>query len=278
MSFLVAMAQIAPRLADIRGNVERHLELIEEARSRQVDILLFPELSLTGRALGDRAADCALTLDSSEFADIRRASKELAIGIGLVERARDRVFRNSYLWLDGGTILQLHRKIHLEDTAAGHEARVLSAGRRVRAFDTRRGRFGMLTGADARHLAAAAVLSLDVVDALFVPLALEARPGADPTPETDLDVWSRAYAMLMRTHVFAVNRVGEEEGRVFAGSSRACAPTGGRLAEAPADEEGLTVAELDHEALRRARLVASGPRDLARDVVLREMRRLSRDG
>jgi NAD+ synthase (glutamine-hydrolysing) len=176
MSFLVAMAQMSPRLGDVRGNVERHLQIIEEARAKRADVLLFPELSLTGVALGDRAVDVSLTLDSPEFADVRRASKELAIGIGLIERTTDRLLRNSYLWLDGGTVLQLHRKVHLGETAAGHEASVLAPGRRFRAIDTRRGRVGILTGADARHLTAASVLALDGLDVLVAPLALPARP------------------------------------------------------------------------------------------------------
>ena len=113
MSFLVGMAQMSPKLADVRGNVERHLRIVETAREKHVDILLFPELSLTGRALGDRAVDCALTLDSPEFADLRRSSKELGIGVGLVERASDRVFRNAYLYLDGGTVLGLRPGLQL---------------------------------------------------------------------------------------------------------------------------------------------------------------------
>jgi predicted amidohydrolase len=277
MSFLVALAQMAPRLADVRGNVERHLQLIEEARDRHVNILLFPELSLAGWALGEASVDVALTLDSSAFADIRRASKELAIGVGLIERASDRVLRNSYLFLDGGTVIHPHRKIHLEDTPAGHEASSLAPGRRIRAFDSRRGRFGILTGADARHVPAAAVLALDSVDALIVPMAVTSRPNADPAVPESLAGWPRALATLMQCHVFVVNRVGTEEGRLFAGSSCAFGPDGSVLAEAGPEEDGLVLCHLDHEATRRVRSAGTGPRDEARDVVLREMGRLIRE-
>jgi predicted amidohydrolase len=277
MSFLVAMAQMSPRLGDVRGNVERHLQIIEEARAKRADVLLFPELSLTGVALGDRAVDVSLTLDSPEFADVRRASKELAIGIGLIERTTDRLLRNSYLWLDGGTVLQLHRKVHLGETAAGHEASVLAPGRRFRAIDTRRGRVGILTGADARHLTAASVLALDGLDVLVAPLALPARPLEEPPPEAGPSVWGPAYASLLRCYVFVVNRVGVEEGVCFAGASRAYGPTGDLLAEGGDEGDELIVTTLDHEHLRRARVGETGPRDEARDVVLREMRRLARE-
>ncbi len=277
MSFVVALAQMAPRFADVRGNVDRHLEIIEEASNKHADILLFPELSLTGRALGDLAVDVALTLDSTLFADIRRSSKQMAIGIGLIERASDRVLRNSYLYLDGGTIISLHRKLHLEPTPAGHESELLSRGRRLRSFDTRRGRFGILTGADGRHVASAGVLALDGMDALILPQAIPARPNAEPTPAEELELWPRTLAMLTRSYVFAINRTGVEEGWAYPGGTRGYGPTGKLLAEAEDDQDALVICSLDHENIRRARVNVTGPRDEARDVVFREMKRVARD-
>jgi predicted amidohydrolase len=136
---------------------------------------------------------------------------------------------------------------------------------------------GVLTGADARHLAAAAVLGLDGIDALVLPLALEARPLADPPPESELAVWPGVLASLLRCHVFAVDRIGSEDGRVFAGGSRAFGPTGALLVEGDDETEGLFFCRLDHDATRRARLTGTGPRDEARDVVLRELRRALRE-
>ncbi len=49
----VALAQIAPRLGDLDANLERHHALIAEARSHAADLLVFPELGLTGYLLQD---------------------------------------------------------------------------------------------------------------------------------------------------------------------------------------------------------------------------------
>jgi len=52
----VALAQIAPQLGLLQANLARHHELIEEARGRGADLVVFPELGLTGYQLQDLAA------------------------------------------------------------------------------------------------------------------------------------------------------------------------------------------------------------------------------
>ncbi|MDE3078111.1 MAG: hypothetical protein KGJ86_22025, partial [Chloroflexota bacterium] len=51
----VALAQIAPRLGDLPANLEHHLELIAQCRGQGIDLLVFPELSLTGYFLEELA-------------------------------------------------------------------------------------------------------------------------------------------------------------------------------------------------------------------------------
>src|SRR5918995_3433448 len=44
----VGLAQVAPRLGAVDENVATHLEWVERARAERVDLLVFPELGLTG--------------------------------------------------------------------------------------------------------------------------------------------------------------------------------------------------------------------------------------
>ena len=48
----VALAQITPHSGEPERAREQHLELIERARGQGADVLVFPELSLTGYVLG----------------------------------------------------------------------------------------------------------------------------------------------------------------------------------------------------------------------------------
>ena len=53
MRLSLALAQIATKLGDVESNLARHLELIEQARSQKSQLIVFPELSLTGYVLQD---------------------------------------------------------------------------------------------------------------------------------------------------------------------------------------------------------------------------------
>ena len=56
----IALAQISSRLADVPSNIEKHLEYIDKAISDGSDVIIFPELSLTGYSLKDAVYDVAL--------------------------------------------------------------------------------------------------------------------------------------------------------------------------------------------------------------------------
>ena len=72
---LVRLGQFAPGLGDVPGNLERMREIAEVAASDGVDLLLFPELALTGYGLRDLVSECAIDLDSPEMHALREATR-----------------------------------------------------------------------------------------------------------------------------------------------------------------------------------------------------------
>ncbi len=68
----VALAQIAPRLGALEENLRRHLELIAEARAQEADLVVFPELGLTGYLLQDLNAEVAMRRDDPRSWSWRR--------------------------------------------------------------------------------------------------------------------------------------------------------------------------------------------------------------
>ena len=56
----VALAQVSPRLGDVKANVELHLDVLEKARRENADLVVFPELGLTGYTLKDLVEEVAL--------------------------------------------------------------------------------------------------------------------------------------------------------------------------------------------------------------------------
>ena len=91
MKLNIALAQINTRLGDVQANLEKHLSFVKEARG--ADLLIFPELSLTGYVLQDLASSVAHQPVAGDpvFAPLLEASRELDLVVGFVdEDARHR--------------------------------------------------------------------------------------------------------------------------------------------------------------------------------------------
>jgi NAD+ synthase (glutamine-hydrolysing) len=134
MDFKVALAQIKPKLGCVGENLAIIEEQTAEAIRNKTDLVIFPELALTGYFLKDLVPDVALTLDSPEIARLKELSVDIAIAIGFVEATADYRFYNSAIFLDKGEIVHVHRKVYLPTYGLFDEQRYLARGDRFRAF------------------------------------------------------------------------------------------------------------------------------------------------
>src|SRR5262249_15765433 len=141
----VALAQVAPALGNIALNMRMHRRVITDAARKGADLVVFPELSLTGYLLQDLVPEVARVPGASaETHELRRLSRRIAIAFGLVEESPDHRFYNSAVFLAGGKILHVHRKVYLPTYGMFDEGRDFAAGDSVSTFETPLGRFGML--------------------------------------------------------------------------------------------------------------------------------------
>ena len=174
MQLNLALVQIASRLADVDANLEKHLVFIKQARAQKADLIVFPELSLTGYVLQDLVPSVAHRPvdDDPVFRTLLKASQDLDVVVGFVdEDARHRFFI-SQAYLSGGRIVHVHHKLYLPTYALFDEGRFFSRGDAVRAFDTRFGRFGMLICEDFWHASPPYLFWLDGADVLAALLRL----------------------------------------------------------------------------------------------------------
>ena len=276
----VALAQIAPVLADRQRNVGLHLEQIQAARAQEADLIVFPELSLTGYFVRDMVPDVAITPDAAEIREILAAAGPMAVVLGFVEESRQHRFYNTALYAEGGRIVHLHRKVYLPTYGLFDEQRYFAAGERFLAFDTARfGRMGILICEDFWHLSAAAIMQAEEIDVLVCPSNSPGRGVEGPrvrTAET-YEHLSKAYAQLMGAVVIVVNRVGFEDGLCFWGGSSVTGPDGRTIAEAPQLDESLTLATFDASDLRRQRLITPLARDERLLLTIEELNRIKRN-
>jgi predicted amidohydrolase len=269
----VGLAQINPILGEL------HLERIEEAKKQQVELLCFPELSLTGYVLKDLVADVSIkaTERSSPMAELLAASRDLDLLFGFVEQDHRYRYFISAAYLSQGQIVHVHRKVYLPTYGMFEEGRFLATGDRFRAFDTRFGRMGTLICEDFWHMSSAYCLWLDGADVL---LLLSASPGRGLSPDAALgssrsvELMNQMYATFLTAFVLHCNRVGFEDGLNFWGGSTVFGPDGTLLAQAPYFGESLLVVTLDLSALRRARIQLPLLRDERAPLLFKEMQRI----
>jgi len=251
----VALAQVDCALGDVEGNARRARAQLERSRADGAELVVFPELSLTGYALGGVAEDVAMALDDPTIASLAGATDGIAAVVGCVESGRVHTY-NSALFLDGGAIVHVQRKTHLPTYGRWEEHKHFSPGPALRAFDTRLGRTAVLICNDAWQAPLAYVAAQDGARLLIVPAAssLESADGTDPAElERDWGDLLRFHARFLQAWVVFVNRVGDEAGVTFWGGSRVIDPWGRVVAQAPRGEEALVYADLDVSAVRRRR-------------------------
>jgi predicted amidohydrolase len=275
----VALCQIAPTLGDRDRNIDLHLAQIERARRERADLIVFPELSLTGYFLRDMVPDVALPANAPELDRLAKAAGNASLVLGFVEEAPHDRFYNSALYAEAGQIVHVHRKVFLPTYGLFDEKRYFAPGDRLRAFDTPRlGRVGLLVCEDLWHLSAIAVMQAEEIDFLICIANSPARGVEGPrvsTAET-YDRLTRCYAETLGATVVLAHRVGFEDGLCFWGGSMVVGPSSEVLARAPYFDESLLVAEFDLADLRRQRLLSPLGRDTQLMMMIEELQRIKR--
>lgn len=282
-TFIAALAQINTRLGDVPANLDKHLAFAADARARGADLIVFPELSLTGYMLQDLAPSVALrpTPQDDTLRRLLEASRALDLVAGFVERDEAHRLYISSAYLSKGNIVHIHRKLYLPTYGLFQDGRFFGVGASARAFPTRFGRMGLLICEDFWHVSPPYVLWLDGAEIL---LCVSASPSRGMQGEAGLESarWveavSQAYARLFSVFVAQTNRVGLEDGLTFWGGASVHAPDGRCLAQAAYFEESLTLTEIDLSEVSRLRGRLPLLRDERPDLLVRELDRLQRAG
>jgi predicted amidohydrolase len=224
-------------------------------------------------------ASLAMPADDDRLRDLSAGDDgRAAVVVGFHEEAGTHTY-NSVAYLDAGSLVHIHRKLYLPTYDIWEEHKHFSPGQTLRAFDTRFGRFGMLTCNDAWQACPPFLVAQDGAEVLFIPAnSVNSRaPDVIDTPAYWRDIL-RAVARMNELWVIFVNRVGSQDGLEFWGGSCVLDPTGALVAEAPMKEEALLVADIDVTAARRRRRQLPLLKDARLGLLVRELERLIAEG
>jgi predicted amidohydrolase len=261
----IALAQVDSRVGDFDANAERARSAIAEARAGGADLVVFPELQLTGYGLGAEHDASSTAADASAVAD------GIAAVVGFNERDGEQRY-NSAVYVENGAPLHVQRKIHLVDYPPWDEDVHFSPGDMLSAFDTALGRTAMLICNDAWQPLLPVLAVQGGAEVLLFPSA-----SATTMPDVD-EYWkglTTFYARMLQCYVVFVNRVGTEGAFTFWGGSHVVDPLGEVIAEAPRFEESVLLVDvdLDRVAARRRELPLVGA--LRPELLRAELERLT---
>ncbi len=274
----VALAQTAPYLGNLDKNFQQHKERIEKARSAGVDLLIFPELSLTGYTLQDMTQEVALRVDAAPLLDeFRSMSREIAIVLGFVEEKERGLFFNSAAYFAEGELRHVHRKVYLPTYGMFEEAKFFAQGKNFHTFDTPFTRTGLMICYDFLHYGACYLHFAGGADMIIVLSAAPGRGFAEGDTYATSHMWELMGETISRfstAFVIYCNRVGFEDGKAFAGGSFIFNPGGELLAQASYTEEELLIQDIDLDSIRTWRKKLPYRRDNKPEIVLEALRRV----
>ncbi|HAS63145.1 MAG TPA: NAD+ synthetase [Vibrio sp.] len=258
----VAIGQIAPVLADVEQNCIKHIEYILQAREQGADVLLFPELSITGYSLKNQVPHVALQRDADMFTRLSQVAPEMVISVGFIEEAAPGEFYNAQALLAQGQVVHVHRKLNLPTYGGLEEGKWYGQGQQLSMCRHIEGwPIHTLICADLWNPALPHLAMLDKPSLMLAPINSAADIVSDefsnPTGwKTNTDFISMTYGVP----VLMANSCALEGNSQFWGGSRILDAFGNILAEA-GDGEELLVADVLFDDIVNARFQLPTIRD-----------------
>ncbi len=258
----IALAQFNSTVGDLEGNGRRMIEWIERAREEQADLVVFPELCITGYPPEDLLLKPSFIRDNlKQLQKVAAASNGIAVITGFADVQRD--IYNAAAFAYQGEVRGIYHKVYLPNYGVFDEERYFQRGRSSPIFEFAGVRVGVSICEDAWY--PAGPLSLQAALGCQLLININGSPyqrGKRRYRETMI----ATRAMDSRAFLAWVNTVGGQDELVFDGNSLVFDPDGSLVAHAGSFAEELLVADLDvgsvfGERLRDTRLrrEAQGP-------------------
>ena len=256
----VALAQINPVVGDLWGNSRLIVEWIGRARDQGADVVIFPELALTGYPPEDLVLKPAFVRDNlKQLNVVVEATKGISAVVGFVDEEGD--LFNAAAFIHDGELKAVYHKVFLPNYGVFDEQRYFTPGRRCPIFELGGVRIGVSVCEDCWYPAG--------------PMAWEAHHGAElllninGSPYHEGKRVPREAMIAGRAADYGcfiawVNTVGGQDELVFDGNSAIFGPTGDVLARAPSFREDLLVCDVNlgsvpfHRPLESIRREAEG--------------------
>ncbi len=234
----IALAQINPTVGALESNAKKIIEYIGKAKAQGAELVVFPELAITGYPPEDLVLKPQFIADNIDaLKKIVKASKGMGVFVGFVDRKGKDLY-NAGAFIDNGKIIKIYHKNHLPNYGVFDEKRYFKEGEGSAVVSFRGVKIG-----------------LGICEDIWVedgPYKGEAKAGAkiilniNASPYEAGKIYDREKilkkrAIGTRAHIVYVNMVGGQDELVFDGGSMVINGKGKLIASAPQYKEALLI-------------------------------------
>ncbi len=256
----LALAQISSKRENKKLNLQKFEDLTLKAKTQGADLVIFPEMSLTGYVVKDQIYELAETIPGQSVEKVEALAKKTGMHIifgmpELSDKTQATLYNTAVLVGPDGYIGKYH-KMYLPTHSVFEEKRYFRPGYQPAVFDTAIGKIGLTICYDVFF---PEVFRLARLCGAQLIVCISASPAVR---RGYFEILTAARAIENTAFLAYVNLSGVEDGLQFWGGSRLVSPTGDVLAKAKYDEEDFVSCQVDYHDLRTAETFIPTLRDL----------------
>lgn len=272
----VRAIQFSPVLGNVAKNLEFHAAKINQAVRDSRELIVFPELSLSGYQLKDIVGDAALRIGGEEWRELERLSRRIDVIVGAPLEEEPGIIYNAALYFSRGKWRHTHRKVQLPNYGMFEERMIFKQGDEFRTFKIGPLTAGILICREILFPMLAYLYFVQNTD-LLIGISNSPRRGIGKDGTSSIQLWDTmgyVFSQFYHQNYLFVNRVGFEDGIGFGGGSFFARAGQGICQKAKYIDEDVLDAEVRPADVRRARLSSNYLRDEQPELVLRELQRI----
>jgi len=258
--FKIALAQISCRQADKAENLRKIKKTVAKAKRQGAELVIFPELSLTGYVVRDEIYELAERIPGPSTKIIEDVAKKndihVVFGMPEIGDKTEATLHNSAVLIGPEGFVGKYHKMYLPTHSIFEEKRYFRPGYETAVFDTELGKLGLIICYDIYFPEVARLTRLKGAELI---VCISASPGVR---RSFFEVLTVARAIENTAFLAFVNLAGIQDGLQFWGGSRLIGPSGRVLVQAKYDEDDFVMGEVNYPDIRSIEAFVPTLRDL----------------
>jgi len=258
--FKIALAQISCQQANKAENLMKIKKTVARAKKQGAELVVFPELSLTGYVVRDEIYELAERIPGPSTKTLEEVAKKnqihLIFGMPEISNKTEATLHNTSVLISPEGFIGKYHKMYLPTHSIFEEKRYFRPGYQTAVFDTELGKLGLIICYDIYFPEVTRLTRLKGAELI---VCISASPGVR---RSFFEVLTVARAIENTAFLAFVNLAGIQDGLQFWGGSRLIGPSGKILVQAKYNEDDFVMGEVNYPDIRSIEAFVPTLRDL----------------